>query len=272
MDAKTRSVYIQKFFDEHCKPLLRDKGAEYSGDGDALANFKIIGGLIKWTLSQGGWDVPAKTCAGLVLLTYKLKHVMSIMSYFAKGQEGSEPIEGRCADDINYGFLAAALIEDLAENIPAEDPPPLNLDQRDPPQESDRELEAEMTDRETIYIAGPMRHYPLHNFPAFDTARDKWLSLKWNVINPADMDRESGFDEYHKIRKEDSPRLLRESILRDCNAIITKVDAIALLPGWPDSSGAKVEVALGLFLGLRFFDAVTQRALKPSVILGKVGL
>ena len=44
-----------------------------------------------------------------------------------------------------------------------------------------------------IYIAGPMRGYEKFNVPTFDLARDLWQEAGWNVISPADLDREHGF-------------------------------------------------------------------------------
>jgi len=103
--------------------------------------------------------------------------------------------------------------------------------------------------KKTIYIAGPMRGYPKFNFPAFDEAKEE-LSKNWNVISPADIDRAAGFSE---DGDEPDSTMLRNMIERDLDAIIWKCDAIALLPGWQRSRGAKVEKALAEFLGLEIF-------------------
>lgn len=109
----------------------------------------------------------------------------------------------------------------------------------------------------SCYIAGPMRGYPEYNFPAFDTARDYLRSTGWNATSPADLDRDAvangGFAEGHVFTDEE----IRELARRDVDAIMqlrrSQGDAIVLLPGWQDSTGARAEVALGLWLRLPFY-------------------
>jgi hypothetical protein len=104
-----------------------------------------------------------------------------------------------------------------------------------------------------IYIAGPMRGYPNHNFDAFMDAdkklRRKWSSAVGTIYNPAQMDLDEGFD---PSQTEDSKQHLKECMTRDLNAIL-KCDAIYMLPGWEKSEGAKVEHALAVYLGLKIF-------------------
>ena len=110
----------------------------------------------------------------------------------------------------------------------------------------------------TIYIAGPMRGIPFCNFTAFDAARDKFEAMGYNVISPADIDRDHGFDAMTDPMPEGAAlaAIARECIRRDVNAILDGYgDApppthIALLPGWPTSKGGCVEYALAHFLGL----------------------
>lgn len=98
-----------------------------------------------------------------------------------------------------------------------------------------------------IYVAGPMRGKPLYNFPAFDKAANQLRSEGWFVVNPADLDRERGFKETDATP---SWNFLRAAIMLDLGEIST-CDAIAVLPGWEESEGATVEVALAKFLGLQ---------------------
>jgi len=94
-----------------------------------------------------------------------------------------------------------------------------------------------------IYIAGPMSGYDGFNFPAFDEAAEELGKLGWNVINPAEMDREIGFDPYRDADKVDA-EFLHLAMLRDTEAIMHRADAMAMLPGWERSTGAKAEYAL----------------------------
>lgn len=92
-----------------------------------------------------------------------------------------------------------------------------------------------------------MTGLPLFNFPAFDEAADRLAALGHDVINPAQLDRDVGFDpsESETVSKE----FLRDALRRDLTALCD-ADAIAMLPGWERSGGARVEWALATHLGL----------------------
>jgi len=101
-----------------------------------------------------------------------------------------------------------------------------------------------MTATGRIYISGPMTGIEDHNFPAFHAAAERLREAGWDVANPAE-----NFD-----GRTDLPR---ETYLRADVALLAQCDAIALLPGWRDSRGARLEYALAQELGLDVFDAVT---------------
>lgn len=99
----------------------------------------------------------------------------------------------------------------------------------------------------TIYIAGPMKGLPLFNFPAFDAAETSLRVQGWDVINPAELDREVGFDPAIGSTEADvTPTFLEGAMRRDVEAIM-RADAIAMLPGWEKSTGAKAEMHLALW-------------------------
>lgn len=106
-----------------------------------------------------------------------------------------------------------------------------------------------------VYIAGPMRGYPQFNFPAFDAARDAWAARGWEVVSPADMDRQQdGLDENNP--SPDQNHSFAHYMRRDINALL-KVDAVAFLPGWEASTGANVEKVVAQALNLDLYDALT---------------
>jgi hypothetical protein len=114
------------------------------------------------------------------------------------------------------------------------------------------------------YLCGPMRGIRLYNFPAFDAAAALGRSLGWAVISPAEMDREHGFDETIQADGVDvfTAEQMREFIRRDVNILVNALraedgDAIALLPGWGRSAGARGEKALAEWAKLRVLDART---------------
>ena len=99
----------------------------------------------------------------------------------------------------------------------------------------------------TIYIAGPMTGCHLHNFPAFDEAERRLRALGWEVLNPATLSRQLGFDEHAGV--EPTPEYMDKAMRADIEAILS-ADAICLLPHWQNSKGARAEEALAHWRGL----------------------
>lgn len=115
-----------------------------------------------------------------------------------------------------------------------------------------------------IYLAGPMRGYENYNFPAFDRYAAELRALGHTVASPAELDRAEGFSE-HDPESMESVKLA-DALERDLSAIC-RMDAIALMPGWRDSSGVNVELTLARTLGLRVLDATTGERMKPKVMV-----
>lgn len=87
-----------------------------------------------------------------------------------------------------------------------------------------------------IYIAGPMSGLPEFNYPAFHTAAKRLRDLGFDVENPAE-----------------NPEPHCGSWLGYMRMAVTQLvrcDGVALLPGWQDSKGARVEYDLANRLGL----------------------
>jgi len=103
-----------------------------------------------------------------------------------------------------------------------------------------------------------MTGLPEHNFPAFHAAAERLRKAGWEVVNPAE----------NFGGRTDLPR---ERYLREDVAQLVRCDAIALLPGWENSRGAKLEYLLARELGLKIIDIATlqplARAPRPAVDL-----
>ena len=107
-----------------------------------------------------------------------------------------------------------------------------------------------------VYLAGPMRGYPDFNFPAFHAAAVKLRAAGHYVFSPAERDEnEFGFGALKSATGDlaDIASLgfdLRKALKHDLVWICQHADAIACLPGWEGSSGARAERAVGEALGL----------------------
>ncbi len=112
-----------------------------------------------------------------------------------------------------------------------------------------------------VYLAGPMRGYDQLNFPAFHASAAEWRKHGHEVVNPAEMDEALGIDPH---RQHFTEQQLRDAMSRDLQEVC-RCDTIAMLPGWEDSVGARIEHALACMLGLEVFDANTMAPLScPS--------
>tara|TARA_R100000808_G_C2119119_1_gene130850 strand:+ start:772 stop:1161 length:390 start_codon:yes stop_codon:yes gene_type:complete len=96
-----------------------------------------------------------------------------------------------------------------------------------------------------IYIAGPMRGLPGANWDEFDRVRSLIAARGAIAISPADLDREQGLHPMEVL----SQQQMRDCMKRDCTALLD-CNAVALLPGWVDSSGARAEQALAQAVGI----------------------
>lgn len=113
-----------------------------------------------------------------------------------------------------------------------------------------------------IYLAGPMRGYPDFNFPAFFKAAKELRDQGHEVFNPAERDTAEwgaeklktatgSEEEVSKKLGMEGLSLARQCFLVDTQYICTHADAIALMPGWEASRGAKAEHALAVAIGLQ---------------------
>lgn len=102
-----------------------------------------------------------------------------------------------------------------------------------------------------LYLAGGMTGYVDYNFPAFFKAAAKLEKQGYEVLNPAQMDLDSGWtlEELKELDVGQFQEFLKGAVKRDLDAIQT-CQAIAMLPGWESSKGAKAELAVAQWLGL----------------------
>jgi len=118
-----------------------------------------------------------------------------------------------------------------------------------------------------IYIAGPMRNYPLFNFPAFAEATKKIRELGHEVSSPAERDmQEDGFDP-----AKSEPRSMSYYMTHDLPEVC-KADAVVVLTGWEHSGGARLEVMVAMSLKKQILDTDLNPVVNLSILQEADGL
>lgn len=104
------------------------------------------------------------------------------------------------------------------------------------------------------YVAGPMTGRPGFNYPAFDAARDLLADEGWNVISPADLDRQNlGIDFSVMTGNEQLGHLSTAFARQDISSLLV-ADRVFLLDGWEGSTGATNEGKIATMLGVPVFQ------------------
>lgn len=96
-----------------------------------------------------------------------------------------------------------------------------------------------------IYIAGPMRGLPDHNFPAFAEAARFFRQSGFLVSSPVEIGQRFFGN---------NPSIPAHEYLRADIEALARCQAICLLPGWENSTGARCEVSIAVTLGLQFYS------------------
>jgi hypothetical protein len=115
-----------------------------------------------------------------------------------------------------------------------------------------------------IYLAGPMRGLKDWNFPAFDEAERLWRAAEHQPFSPAATCRVLGYalgDGTDPAAPVDMAHL--RHVMSVDIACVMAADAIGLLSGWENSTGATLELALAQFLGLGVYDAILMHRIYP---------
>lgn len=107
------------------------------------------------------------------------------------------------------------------------------------------------------YISGPMTGIKKFNHPKFIEAATVLRQRGFRVLNPA--------EQFYCITGLELERYLTRDLVE-----LIYCDFIALLPGWENSKGAKIEVTVALATGKEFVlleDALDPRSVKVEVVV-----
>lgn len=110
-----------------------------------------------------------------------------------------------------------------------------------------------VNDPPKIYIAGPMSGIPELNHPAFNEVAEAFREGGWEVFNPAELDVEMYKNTKNTLEAIAADRglFLHTTLSTDLEWIYEEADAIAMLPGWEKSLGARAEHATAVALDLQ---------------------
>lgn len=136
-----------------------------------------------------------------------------------------------------------------------------------------------MSTKETWYIAGPMTGIPQFNFPAFLDAASRLRGMGYNVISPAEIDRDetrlAALNSKDGAEGSGSPNgeTWGDFLARDVKLVADEVHGVVFLPDWHKSRGAVLEAVVALLTKKKFgvfdyehgilpisYDHVKQRA------------
>jgi hypothetical protein len=105
-----------------------------------------------------------------------------------------------------------------------------------------------------------MRGYKEYNFPAFRVAAARLRELGYEVWSPAERDEQEGFDP-----KTDEAKSTAYYMAYDLKAVCES-DAVAVLPGWRESTGAKLEVHVAQVCEIPVLDAETLAPIDETIL------
>jgi hypothetical protein len=112
-----------------------------------------------------------------------------------------------------------------------------------------------ITADKTLYVAGPMTGYPQFNFPAFDAAALDLRERGFTIISPAELD-DPATRKTALASLDGSPssgvsngETWGDFLARDVKLIADGVDGIAVISGWQNSRGARLETFVSFLCG-----------------------
>jgi hypothetical protein len=107
--------------------------------------------------------------------------------------------------------------------------------------------------QETVYLSGPMAGRKDFNYPAFRSAAKKLRDMGYTVLDPS--------ENFEGARERPTDRgfvpIPRAEYIRQDVQNVLQADRIVVLAGWEQSAGARLEVRLGVELGLTVTDFET---------------
>jgi hypothetical protein len=121
-----------------------------------------------------------------------------------------------------------------------------------------------------LYIAGPMSGIPQFNYPAFYAAAKAARKMGWSVFSPAEMDDPEMQQKALQSQAgrwcdlEGCGETWGDVLAKDVKLVSDVIDSLALLPGWENSRGARLEAFVALSVGKPVYKLVDDQLLEPD--------
>lgn len=122
-----------------------------------------------------------------------------------------------------------------------------------------------------IYLAGPMRGIELYNFPAFFKTAMMLREQGHIVFNPAERDMAEGFNPGLPLDRQVNGFKLEDVFRWDFEKVVD-VDAVVILPGYKDSRGTQIELAIATTMGIKTYELRKEGLKEVKVTVTKVEL
>lgn len=122
-----------------------------------------------------------------------------------------------------------------------------------------------MNDREHLawYVCGPMTGKPRFNYPLFDIVTAHLRLNNDEVVSPTELDSvemqavaRASLDGAPTQMAVQTGETWGDVLARDVRLIEKEIGHFALLPGWERSRGARLEVFVGLLVGVTNYNTV----------------
>lgn len=104
----------------------------------------------------------------------------------------------------------------------------------------------------SLYIAGPMSGYPRYNYDTFEEAATSLREAGYAVLSPHELDENLDLRDFDPdVPGSFTIEHRHKAMRQDLDIVLNVADAVALLPGWEQSEGARLEVAVAEAIGKR---------------------
>ncbi len=130
----------------------------------------------------------------------------------------------------------------------------------------------------TYYLSGPMSGKPYYNLPAFAKAAATLRDKGFDVISPAELDDDEVTQACLQSptgTEKVGDQTWGDFLARDIKIVADQCDGVIVMPGWEESNGACLELAVAMMQNKALWQLIEPDKLVPldpsnaSTLIGK---